>query len=220
MPLTLCPRRAKFLPLMKCLLAISAGAALGLTACDSMNSPITGGNFDPLGTPGSTSQVAVVAPTFKGGQFVHAAMPNTGFYRSKPKGNANADKLLTQGTSMKYIAASGSYSKVELDSGDVGFVPTVMLEDPATVPTAPTGPAIRPGQYQVYPPVPGPGDQLPQIDPSGLPPADSNPAVIDPTAPPVTTPIPIPAVTPNTGTFPTPTPSVEPEKVPLPPAAE
>ncbi len=216
MTLTLCPRRATFPASMKCLPAISAIAVLGLSACDTMNTPITSGNFDPLGTPGGTmGGAAVVAgPAFKAGQFVRASLDNTGFYRVRPKGDANADKLLPRGTSMKVIAAAGSYVKVELDSGDVGFVPSVMLEDPSTAPQVPTS---RPGEYQVYPPLPGTGvgEPLPGLDPTGQPPAGSIPTVIDPEAPSHNTPV--PPVTPSTGTFPTP--PVEGEKVPLPPAA-
>ena len=186
-----------------------------------MTTPITSGDFDPLGPPGGTIATSLVAtPGFKAGQFVRASMDNTAFFKVRPKGDADADELLTRGTSMKVISNAASYVKVELDSGEVGFVPAVMLEDPNVTPVVTVTGA---GEYQIYPPLPGTGigEPLPVIDPSGLPPEGAIPTVIDPDAPPVT---PMPAVTPTTETFPAPVPPVEPkveaESVPLPPNGE
>lgn len=198
---------------MKCIPALSAIAALSLVACDTMTGPITSGDFDPLRPPGGNIGSSVNTTTaFKAGQFVRASMNNTAFFKTKPKGDADADKLLIQGTSMKVISTSGSYVKVELDSGEVGFVPSVMLEDPNA---ASATQATNPGEYQVYPPLPGTGigEPLPPLDPTGLPPDGAIPTVIDPDAPSTA---PVPSVTPNTETFPAP---VEP-KVPLPPNGE
>ncbi|RYD27221.1 MAG: hypothetical protein EOP87_21520 [Verrucomicrobiaceae bacterium] len=178
-----------------------------------MTGPISSGDFDPLRPPGgNVGSNVTTTSAFKAGQFVRASMNNTAFFKNKPKGDGDADKLLTQGTSMKVISNSGSYVKVELDSGEVGFVPSVMLEDPNAVPGVPT---TNPGEYQVYPPLPGTGigEPLPPLDPTGLPPDGAIPTVIDPDAP---ASAPVPAVTPSTETFPAP---VEP-KVPLPPNGE
>jgi hypothetical protein len=198
---------------MKCLPALAAIAALGLTACETLNSPInSSGDFDPLRPPGSTSSSASAsAPGFSAGQFVRASMDNTAFFKNRPKGDADADKLLTRGTSMKVISTSGSYLKVELDSGEVGFVPSVMAENPY----AAAGATPSPGEFQVYPPLnTGVGEPLPPLDPAGLPPEGSIPTVIDPDAPAVLTPV--PPVTPTTETFPAP----KTEPVPLPPNGE
>jgi hypothetical protein len=202
---------------MKCIPALSAIAVLGLAACDTMTGPISSGDFDPLRPPGGNVGSGVTTTSaFKAGQFVRASINNTAFFKTRPKGDADADKLLTQGTSMKVISNSGSYVKVELDSGEVGFVPSVMLEDPNA---APTTPMMNPGEYQVYPPLPGTGigEPLPPLDPTGLPPDGAIPTVIDPDAP--STIQPVPPVTPTDGTFPAP---VEPkvESVPLPPNGE
>lgn len=207
---------------MKSIPALTAIAALGLAACDTMSTPISSGGFDPLSAPGSErGSTAPAGPTFSAGEFVRAAIDNTAFYRVKPKNDGDADKLLPRGTSMKVISTSGSYLKVELDSGDIGFVPAVMVENPNAVPSAP-----MPGtnEYQVYPPLPGSGmgAPLPPLDPAGLPPEGAIPTVIDPEAPGSETPV--PPVTPTTDTFPTPpaaptTPPVE-TKIPLPPNGE
>ena len=190
---------------MKCIPAFSAIAVLGLAACDTMTRPITSGDFDPLRPPGGNrSPSASASPSFKAGQFVRSTMDNTAFFKVRPNGDADADKLLKRGTSMKVISTSGSYVKVELDSGEIGFVPSVMLENPNTAPqTLPTAP----GEYQVYPPLPGAGsgEPLPVIDPRGLPPEGAIPTVIDPDAPNAAAPV--PPVTPTTDTFPAPPPT-------------
>ena len=167
---------------MKRLSAISAVIVLSLPACDTMNRPITSGSFDPLGPPGGEIQ-STTAPsvTYKAGQFVRAAMDNTAFFRERPKGSADADKLLQRGTSMKVISTSGSYLKVELDSGEIGFVPSVMIEDPNAMVNPPP---VNPGEFQVYPPINGDfAAPLPIIDPANMPPEGAIPTVIDPEAP-------------------------------------
>jgi len=160
----------------------SLGVLLSISACDTMNQPITGGNFDPLRPPGSDSNlIKTVAPAFTAGQFVQSSMDNTAFFKKRPVGDAEADKLLTRGTSMKVISLTDSYTKVELDSGEVGFVPSVMLEDPTAVVNAP---AVNPNEFQVYPPLDGSGPELPAVTPAEKPPEGAIPTVIDPEAPP------------------------------------
>lgn len=181
-----------------------------------MNSPITSGDFDPLRPPGGNSGTpAAAVPTFSAGQFVRATMDSTAFFKNRPKGDADADKLLPRGTSMKVVSTSGSYIKVELDSGEVGFVPTVMVEDPNAAPKLAT---TNPGEFQVYPPLTtGVGEPLPIIDPAGLPPEGAIPTVIDPDAPAIQTPVP-PTNTPSPDQFAAPVPPVE--SKPLPPNSE
>jgi hypothetical protein len=195
---------------MKYILVVSSIAALSLAACDTMSGPITRGGYDPLLPAGSSNAPAQsTTPAFSAGQFVRASMDNTAFFKSRPSGDADADKLLRRGTSMKVISAASSYVKVELDSGEIGFVPPVMLEDPNAAPQVLT---TNPGEYQVYPPLPGSGfDQtLPPLDPTGLPPDGAIPTVIDPDAPAESGPL--PPVAPTTETFPAPVPPVEPKE--------
>jgi len=168
---------------MKRISAISAGIVLGLTACDTLTGPITNGDFDPLRPPGSIKPKTNPGMTFTAGQFVRSTMDNTAFFKNRPKGDSDADKLLTRGTSMKVISQSDSYVKVELDSGEVGYVPSVMLENPnaAALPAADTSP--HPGEFQVYPPVNGVNQPLPLVKPSEQPPDGAIPTVIDPEVP-------------------------------------
>lgn len=177
--------------------------AIALTACGGMNTPISStSSFDPLTPPGSGRQPASASygPQLTPGQFVTANISNTAFYKNKPKSNQDADKLLAQGTQMKIVSVDSTYVKVELDSGEIGYVPAVMVSSPDM-----TTPEVLPldGAYQVYPPLPGGTgalDPLPMIDPGGLPPEGSIPAIIDPDAPIPSTPPPtldsIPDLTP------------------------
>lgn len=168
---------------MKLSPALSAAALLALPACQNSNSPMGSGTFDPLTPPGSQLQLdsANNAPTFRPGQFVTAATDNTAFYKNRPKGNADADKLLRRGTSMKIVQKDASYLRVELDdSGEVGWVPSVMVLDPNA---PPAGLQPAPGEFQVYPPGQGNFDPIPLPDPGGFPPDTAIPQIIDPTAP-------------------------------------
>ena len=184
---------------------------LGLAACDTMTRPITNGEFDPLRPPGSGRSNTNPGVTFSAGQFVRASMDNTAFFKSRPKGDMDADKLITRGSSMKVISQNDSYVKVELDSGEVGFVPSVMLENPNATP-APS--LTHTGEFQVYPPLDGSGQPLPLVTPAEQPPEGAIPTVIDPDAPAVTEPFLAPDE-PKTGRAPLP-PNGEEDKTPKP----
>lgn len=143
--------------------------ALVLASCET-GEINTGGDFDPLTAPGSGRTPVAAARGFKAGSFVHSSMDNTAFFKNRPKGDAEADRLLPANTSMKVISDDGNYVKVELDSGEVGFVNNVQVTDQSG---AGSLPLVSPDAIQVYPPVPGAFDpNVPTIPP-----------VIDPEAP-------------------------------------
>ena len=140
--------------------------ALSLAACETFKAPLNSdGGFDPLRTPGSgmNNVDTSYGPAIYPGQFVSANIPNTAFYKNKPKGSEDADKLLSLGTNMKIVSDDGAYVKVDLDSGEVGWVPSVMVSASGT-----ELPPID-GVYQVYPPLPKGGglEPLPLLDASG-----------------------------------------------------
>jgi hypothetical protein len=169
----------------------AAALIMSLAACNTMNQPISTGTFDPLRPPGTgDAQVALAGPAFTAGQFVSTIMNNTAFFTKRPKGDADADKLLPRGTSMKVISADDSYVRVELDSGEIGWVPLVMVEDPQISASAADGfEATNPSEIQVYPPL----DGIAAPDPAGLPPEGAIPTVIDPEA---VEPAPLPDIAP------------------------
>ncbi|MBX3741583.1 MAG: hypothetical protein KF712_11365 [Akkermansiaceae bacterium] len=206
---------------MKYIPVLSATAALALVGCASMNAPLTSsGSFDPLSAAGGSVRTGVgTVSAFKAGQFVHATIDNTAFFNKRPKGDADADKLLARNTSMKVISSDSSYVKVELDSGEVGFVPAVMVHDPNAVAPVDTSGMV------VYPPLPDGGgvvEPLPNMTPTDVPPGGVPPVIsVDPSAPvppapaaagdPSTSPATAPAAP---GAAPAPTPP------PLPPGGE
>jgi hypothetical protein len=165
---------------MKVRMLLGVIAVVAVSGCEDFNRPITAGDFDPLGSPGNTRSSLNAANGFRGGQFVRAIMGNTAFYKNRPKGDADADKLLPIGTSMKVINQTDNYVKVELDSGEIGFVPAIMVEDPNQVPDMSM--YGNPNEFQVYPPMEG-FEALPQVPQGEMPPAGSIPTVIDPGAP-------------------------------------
>lgn len=203
---------------MKSIPVVTVFAALAMAACESMNAPLTSsGDFDPLSPAGGVvrSGGATSGTTFKPGQFVHAMIDNTAFFTKRPKGDADADKLLARNTQMKVVSSDSSYVKVELDSGEVGFVPSVMVVDPNTA-------AAENSAAGLYLPLPPGGavEPLPNLTPSNMPP-DGIPPIIDPSAPipgdPGAVPVPPPA---DGATTPVPAPSTPAAPVPLPPGID
>lgn len=159
-----------------------------IAACQNGGEPMDSSGLDPLRPP---SGIQVTSGSYgtdlRPGQFVNAAIDNTAFYKNEPKGDQEADRLLGIGTEMKIVAISGSHAKVELDSGEVGFVPTVMVSSVAAEPIA--------GEYEVYNPVIGLDENtplpvvgleettpLPEVDPDGITSEDSIPTLINPDA--------------------------------------
>jgi hypothetical protein len=140
-----------------------------------MTNSIGGGDFDPLAAPGRPAAIATIDATgFKAGQFVSTVMDNTHFYKNRPKDGADADKLLPRATSMKVISQQDSFVKVELDTGEIGFVPSVMVEDPKAQAAIPKG-----NEIQVYP-LP---EAIPSLPLGEAPPGGAIPTVINPNAP-------------------------------------
>jgi hypothetical protein len=185
-------------------LALAWGiAAIGLAACNTSSGPIGFGSADPLRAPGSDlGPSSIEAEGFSAGQFVRAVVDNTAFYLKRPKGDADADKLLRRGTSMKVISAGGSYLKVELDSGEVGFVPPVMVEGMADSTDSGMAYPTNPNEIQLYPPLSGSASTLPPIGSGEQPPSGAIPTVIDPEEP---SPASTPPIAPPDQTPPNPT---------------
>ena len=100
-------------------------------------------------------------PVLRAGHFARTLIDNTSFFRQIPLTGGQADLLLQRHTTMRVIQTDPGYCKVELDSGEIGFVMTAMLEpipvkqperpvehpiDGPTIiepdPTPPTGPGV------------------------------------------------------------------------------
>lgn len=179
---------------------------IAATSCGSLTQlkrPLSSGGFDPLDGPGSVpgSSSAVVAPTtpnYKRGQWVETSMPNATFFRAIPKGSAQADKVLPVATPMKVVSSKGTYLKVELDSGDVGYVPEIMVIGRSSATGA--QPGLEAPDYGPVPSPVEPGVNLPGIAP--LPEVPGTPPPI-PAVPPVPAPnVPAPTVPESVPTVP------------------
>ena len=173
--------------------------ALVLVSCET-GELTTGGDFDPLTAPGSGRSARVVQTGLQPGSFVRTSIDNAAFFNKRPKGDADADRQLPANTEMKVISDDGSFVKVELNSGEVGYVPSVLVSDQSAAAAVPT---LSPDAIQVYPAIPG-------SLPPGLP-ADGTPTippVIDPDAPVIPEVPPVPPVE---------EPAVPPVPAPLPP---
>ncbi|MGE9271556.1 MAG: hypothetical protein ACQKBU_12195 [Verrucomicrobiales bacterium] len=161
---------------MKRFVSLLPVACLAFVGCED-GSYYGSGGYDPLDPAGGGSAGMAVANTgYRPGEFVSSVSSSTAFFKAKPSGDATADKLLSSGTQMKVLSDDGSFVKVELDSGEVGFVPAVMVigKDEQTS-------SYSDGAYQVYPPVDGviPLETDPTIDPT----VPVVPTTIDPDAP-------------------------------------
>ena len=161
---------------MKAKLLFAAPFAMAISACNPSGAPLDTTGIDPLRPPAGNVERTDFGNELRPGAFVSAAINNTAFYMAKPKEDQAADKLLSQGTPMKVVALSGSFTKVELDSGEVGFVPTVMIStgDDTLAPLDGLGDVPVPVinlDSEVPLPVLDPST-APPVAPSGLPPVD------------------------------------------------
>jgi hypothetical protein len=146
-------------------------------------------DFDPLMPPGSVRPGQATSPVgLKAGSYAVTAIGNAAFFKERPNGSSDANKMLPENTEVKVVSDDGTYTKVELNSGEVGYIPSVLLT--ASTPGAPKPAA---GSYQVYPPAPGttpvPDTSTPVV-----------PTMIDPDAA-TSTPANVPALQPNAPDF-------------------
>lgn len=118
-----------------------------LASCSSLRGSLGDGEFNPLLAPGAGGSFSANVATnyaFESGQYVTAASNSTSFFTTKPDGNAEADELLAAGTSMRVIKTDGSFVKIELDSGKVGYVAGAMLVESGLATPSTTSPGTLP----------------------------------------------------------------------------
>ena len=142
---------------MKSSRLLTFAATLSLASCaqiaSTLNEPITS-DYNPLDGPNTPKlrnrSFQQTGPTYNPGEWVENAMPNATFFNKIPRGSATADKVLSLGSPLKVISTKGSYLKVELEGGSVGFVPAIMVAEPSTLddtspflPPPPTQPLQR-----------------------------------------------------------------------------
>ena len=120
----------------------------------------------------TSSTVDASAARYSAGQWVETSMANATFFTQIPKGNATANQVLEAGTPLKVVSAQGTYVKVELESGDVGYVPEMMVAEQAVATDVPIVPLIDPSIIGP-PPVDGqyiaPEPEIPGLGMEGAP---------------------------------------------------
>lgn len=96
------------------------------------------GNYDsstnPLDSPGSQRRGAVGqgSPGFAPGSYVEVTDANAVLYFRFPGADMQPDETLVLGTPLKVINERGSYLRVETASGQIGFVPAIMVSNSAS----------------------------------------------------------------------------------------
>lgn len=128
--------------------------ALALTCCQPIPRVSGGGEAKPV---------------LRVGHFARTLIDNASFFRQIPLTGGQADQLLQRHATMRLIQIDPGYCKVELDSGEIGFVMTAMLEpippkQPDNLPVNPSDgpPIINPPPIDPQPPV---GSGIPDILP-------------------------------------------------------
>ena len=147
-----------------------------LSSCGGFRS---NGNYDssmnPLDSPGSQRRGAADEDSsgFAPGSYVEVTDVNAGLYFRFPGADRQPDETLALGTPLKVINERGSYLRVETASGQIGFVPTIMVSNSVSsqgvvvpegtiVPATPGDPADPPslGNHS-----PDPGGNAPFLAP-------------------------------------------------------
>lgn len=158
-------------------LTLPALASALLVSCDFFQQPLGGSDeYNPLDVPGGTTTAGAAdpyGPAFTPGTFLQTVSPSTSFFLKFPKEDDQPSKILPDYTDVKVISSRGSYVKVEVvDTGDVGFVPSVMLGEkrsPEEIPVTPSATDVPtiPGATQNpdVPPAIAPEPEIPGIEP-------------------------------------------------------
>ncbi len=154
---------------------ILGAMVFGLASCgtlrntmSSLKQPLSGdGDYDPLMAPGAQrgGGQLVQTETYRSGEWVRTSVAGASFFRKLPRGNARADQLLRKGTPMRVISTKGSYLKAQLESGDVGYVPGIMVEG-RTASSSKRKTTKRRAKKKVPKKIPDYGDVPPIIDPT------------------------------------------------------
>jgi len=143
-------------------LLLVSSAALSLVSCEFDTSLPGNGNYDPLNGPGSGAQLGLVeayGPSYSAGSFLQTTSPMTAFYSQFPQTMDQPDKTLPNRADVKVISVKGSYVKVEVvNTGDVGYVPSVMLGEKRSPNEVPV--TAAPGEIQVTPGIAPQSDAL------------------------------------------------------------
>ncbi len=169
-------------------LSALASVSVALVSCDLLNQPLGGSDANnPLDAPGASAATAEdpYGPTFSPGTFLQSLSPSTAFFIQFPKDTDQPTKTLPDYTDVKVISTKGSYVKVEVVvTGEVGYVPSVMLGEKRSPNEVPVTPAA--GVILVTPglaPEPEAASDVPFVAPEPENKGIEPPQVVDPSKP-------------------------------------
>lgn len=167
------------------LVAAAATTSLLLVSCGSFNQPLGGSDGgNPLDAPGEAAVARddPYGPIFAPGTFLQTVSPSTAFFLKFPKGDDQPDKTLPDYTDVKVISSKGSYVKVEVvDTGEVGFVPSVMLGEKRSANEVSVTPGS--GEVDLSPGAASDPIDVPSVAPEPEIPGVQPPEVVDPSQP-------------------------------------
>lgn len=150
----------------------------GLLNC-SQNRSLNDNSIDIMSPAGGSRKAIddeqISNMQIKPGEFLTIYIPNTGFYNQRPVSDTDADQLLALGSNIKVIRSDSSYTQVELDSGRIGWVATIMLNAQKN---APTLPGNNQPNYEEIPTLTPENPSIEEMNVSEIP--ESIPTIIDP----------------------------------------
>jgi hypothetical protein len=141
-----------------------------ISSCGDFATSLNNKNFNPennpLDSPGrrSSTETVDLGPEFTPGSWVEVTDANAGIYRKIPRPSSaeQPDYRLRLGTPLKVVGSQGTYVKVETDSGQIGYVPAIMV---GTKPTGAEIPLVSPDPLELPP---APIDPIDPLGPGGL----------------------------------------------------
>jgi len=128
-----------------------------LASCNNVYDIMDGRGDGTAGAPRAipTDDLEMYGPEILPGRYLQTISPSSTFFNNYPSFDTRPDRILPSYTNVKVVSVKGSYVKVELiDSGAVGYVPSMMLGEkrsPHKVPVIPKNnndqlvPEIDPG---------------------------------------------------------------------------
>ena len=124
---------------------VSALIWCSLVSCNNDHRPSSGGrgwSGPPRAIP--ADELDDYGPDFTPGSYLQTINPSSPFFMSYPRIEDQPYKLLPDSTEVKVVSLKGSYAKVEVvRSGEVGYVPSIMLGEKRSSNEVPLTPTIN-----------------------------------------------------------------------------
>ena len=117
-----------------------------LVSCSNSYQPSSSSDRGWSGPPRAipADELDDYGPDFTPGSYLQTINPSSPFFMSYPRIEDQPYKLLPDSTQVKVVSLKGSYAKVEVvRSGEVGYVPSIMLGEKRSSNEVPLTPTIN-----------------------------------------------------------------------------